>query len=273
MNRIYTTEEIVTIRDSYEKNGVALLKNFCVKKNLELVKEGIDFCLANPSPFSSKIQSTGGVFFHDYWTYKRNNSIKQLMSNHELVEVIKKIVETETLRLFHDHILIKNPLSPSTPWHHDRPYYFLDGPKVFSIWITPDKVDEENSLAFCAKSQKSGFTYVPVDFEKTTNISSHSSLKILDENSLIEESKNGIIVYRMQPGDAVIFNNKTLHRSLPSSATSKRSALSLRLVGDDTTLTTVCVENPQPPFHKFGMDLTEGNALDDTWFPSLPLSS
>jgi len=270
---MYDKKQLNNIKKNYSNYGVALLKNFCSNKNLSLVKKAVDFCVNNPSPFSSKINSSGGVFFHDYWTYKRNKYIKQLLSDPNLINTIKKIVSTKNLKFFHDHTLIKNPKSPSTPWHHDRPYYFLKGPKVFSVWITPDKVDEDNSLAFCINSHKSKYDYLPVHFDDKSNLLSHPSLKILDEESLSKESKNGIIVFKMQPGDAVIFHNKTLHRSLPSSENKKRSALSLRLVGDDTRLTKICVNNPQPPFHKFGMKLRENGKLDENWFPTLPFKT
>ena len=254
----------------YEKDGAVLIKNFVVGEDLNNVKEAIEFCLNNPSPFSSKIDNKASTFFHDYWTYKRNNYVKNILSNAETIEKIKKVTGNKDISFFHDHVLIKNPSSPSTPWHHDRPYYFIDGPNNFSIWITPDNVSEENSLAFCAGSHKSKNIYIPVDFNDVSQLTNDPSLKKLDEEALINESQNGILVFRMSPGDAIIFHNRTLHRSMPSSSESRRSALSLRMIGDDCTLTKVCCSNPQPPFHKFGMELTEGNKPDKNWFPELP---
>ena len=104
-----------------------------------------------------------------------------------------------------------------TPWHHDRPYYFIDGPKNFSIWITPDDIDEENSLAFCAGSHKSDNIYIPVNFDDVSDLANEPTLKELDKVALAKEAENGILIFKMSPGDAIFFHNRTLHRSLPSS--------------------------------------------------------
>ena len=272
-NLINVTTMFGQLNFLYNRDGAVLVKDFLTNKDLELTKSAINFCIKNPSPFSSKITNgkKNSVFFSDYWTYKRNNFIQNLLSKKEIVKKIKEITGNKDVYFFHDHVLVKDPGSPSTPWHHDRPYYFLDGPNNFSIWITPDEVSEENSLAFCAGSHKSNNIYVPINFNDGSDLQSHPDLKKLDEQALMKESKNGILVFKMKPGDAIIFNNKTLHRSMPSSPDKARSALSLRMLGDNCKLTNFCCSNPQPPFQNFGMELVEGASIDIKWFPKLPL--
>ncbi len=265
------------LNNYYLKNGAVLVKNFLNNDNLELVKSAINFCQEKPGPFSSKIsdkKNKGNVetaFFHDYWTYKRNNFIQKLLKDKNIIDKIKKISGNKNVKFFHDHILVKKPSAPSTPWHHDRPYYFIDGPNNFSIWITTTNISEENSLAFCAGSHKSEKVYIPIDFDDVSELSNDPSLSTLDDDALKKESENGILIFNMSPGDAIFFHNRTLHRSLPTSSKSTRSALSLRMLGDNAFLTKICCTNPQPPFHKFGMKLEEGGKIDDEWFPSLPL--
>tara|TARA_B100001063_G_C16708996_1_gene526934 strand:+ start:62 stop:874 length:813 start_codon:yes stop_codon:yes gene_type:complete len=266
-----------SLNEFYKKNGAVLVKNFLNTENLELVKSAISFCEEKPSPFSSKISNKknknkkDSTFFHDYWTYKRNNFLQKLLKDKNIIEKIKEISGNKNVRFFHDHILVKQPAAPSTPWHHDRPYYFIDGPNNFSIWITTSEVSEENSLAFCSGSHKSKKVYVPINFDDVSELSNDTSLATLDSDALKKESENGILIFNMSPGDAIFFHNKTLHRSLPTSLKHTRSALSLRMVGDDAFLTKICCTNPQPPFHKFGMNLEEGGKIDDEWFPNLPL--
>ena len=260
------------IREKFEKNGVALIKDFCSSEDLlKLVRSSIEFCLNNPSPFARKINNGNGDFFYDYWTYKRNKSIKELLKSKDLINKIKLISGNENLNFFHDHILVKYNSAPDTPWHQDRPYYFVDGKKNFSIWITTDYIQENSSLAFCRKSHLSGNEYLPVSFENKKIIGNNDFLKELNNEIIYEESTNGIEIYNMKPGDAIIFNNKTIHKSMPSASDKSRSALSLRFIGDDAFITKKYV-NATPPFDKFGMKVEEGANPDIKWFPELPLS-
>ena len=164
---IYTKLEIENIRQNFFENGAVILKNFCSHDRLNLVKQAIKFSIINPSPFGKKINNNKSEFFYDFWTYKRNEPLKKLLSDITFIETIKSIADTKRLNFFHDHILVKKASAPSTPWHQDRPYYFVNGPKNFSIWITPDNISEENSLAFCSGSHKSGNEYIPVDFSSS----------------------------------------------------------------------------------------------------------
>lgn len=258
--------------EKYSSDGVVLVKNFVTENLLELVNKAIQYCEKYPSPFSTKNLNDKSSFFYDYWTYNRNASIQSLLSNEDLIDKIKKITGTKNLNFFHDHVLVKNKGAQVTPWHHDRPYYFVDGPNNFSVWITPDDVEEDNSLAFCAGSHNTNNLYVPINFKDKSMLHSDENFKRLDDEEFRKVSSNGILIYNMKPGDAIFFHNKTLHRSLVSSKLKKRRALSLRMLGDNSVLTNICAKNPEPPFEKLGMKITEGASPDQKWFPKLPLN-
>ena len=262
--------DINSIKNDYLNNGVALIKNFCKDKYLDLVKKAIQFSIDNPSPFSKKINNGEGDFFYDYWTYKRNKNIQELLMSQEFINKIKEISSSTKISFFHDHILVKYKSAPDTPWHQDRPYYFIDGKNNFSIWITIDDINENSSLAFCSKSHLSGNEYLPVSFENKKIVGKNSFLSELNEDALNKEAANGIQIFNMKAGDAIIFNNKTIHKSLPSSSLKTRSALSLRFIGDNAFLTHKFV-NATPPFDKMGMEISEGLKPNEKWFPALPL--
>jgi ectoine hydroxylase-related dioxygenase (phytanoyl-CoA dioxygenase family) len=61
------------------------------------------------------------------------------------------------MRIFHEHVLVKEPkTSESTSWHHDQPYYCVDGEQVCSIWLPLDPVPKESGLEFVAGSHLLG---------------------------------------------------------------------------------------------------------------------
>ena len=51
------------------------------------------------------------------------------------------LMGSRSVRLFHEHVLVKEPNADvPTPWHHDQPYYCVDGDQNVSMWIALDAV-------------------------------------------------------------------------------------------------------------------------------------
>jgi hypothetical protein len=256
-----------SIKNSLAVDGVALIPGLLKNGELELLKASIEYGQKHPSPFGRTINQEGATFFNDFWTYQRNQYIRKILGQKYLSEVLRGIIPSyPNLRFFHDHILVKSPGAISTPWHQDRPYYVVDGPENFSIWITPDEILEDNSLAFICGSHLSGREYTPVSFSNSQEMGIYEGLFSLTNEEITRLSYLGIKIFRMNPGDALIFNNRTVHRSLSSSAKFSRSALSLRFICEDSWLTRRFI-NPAPPFHKMGLTFEEGDRCPDKWFP------
>jgi ectoine hydroxylase-related dioxygenase (phytanoyl-CoA dioxygenase family) len=58
-------------------------------------------------------------------------------------EVAARLMGSERVQMFHDHVLVKEPgTSKPTPWHQDGPYYFVEGTQTVSFWSPLDPVKE-----------------------------------------------------------------------------------------------------------------------------------
>ena len=143
------------------------------------------------------------------------------------------LMGASSVRLFHDHLLVKEPGTlDRTPWHQDQPYYCIDGAQTISYWIPLDPVSRESTLEFVAGSHAEGKWYMPRSFVKKTAM-------VFDEGALEEvpdveaDRCLPIIGWPMEPGDAVAFNMLTLHAAAGSPT--RRRVVSLRLTGDDVT--------------------------------------
>jgi ectoine hydroxylase-related dioxygenase (phytanoyl-CoA dioxygenase family) len=174
---------------------------------------------------------------------------------------------TKTVRLFHEHVLVKEPgADVPTPWHQDQPYYCVDGTDTVSLWIPLDSVPRERTLEFVAGSHKSGKYYRPERFNKTA----------LNENDGLEpvpdidnnRDKFNVIGWALEPGDAVAFNYLTLHGApANNSKVEQRRAFSLRLMGDNVRFARREGINTSPPFR--GVTLAHGAVMDAPEFPLL----
>ena len=262
------TKYLDQLRVKFRDDGVVHLPQLFKGSEIARLGDALDYARNNPSPMARETKDEQGntVFFTDFFTYKKNGLIRSILKDKEFTDLVAAITNARDLRLFHDHILIKNGLAPETPWHQDRPYYLVDGPISFSVWMTPDVVPDTESLAFIRGSHSLGREFAPVSFDDGQVIGGDTAFEELDELEIERLSLNGVLTFSLQPGDALLFDNRIVHKALRSQELANRRALSIRFVGEGAFLTERVV-NPTPPFHRMGLRIAEGKPVPDAWFP------
>jgi len=165
-----------------------------------------------------------------------------------------------------------------TPYHHDQPYYPVDGEKCVSLWIPLDPIKkEENSVRYVAGSHRWQKWFIPRKFETLANYDYNpasldsTDWKEKDYTTITEEFiKNGleneweVLSWDMEPGDLIAFNFRTLHGAPGNPTSSRRRVVALRFTGDDARITTKRPWQVSPPM--LG-GLAHGKPLDSATFP------
>lgn len=261
---------------NYQRDGVAVLRGALNEDALTLLALAIDHAASHPSPFSRNLADNGSTFFNDFDTWRKNAFIKTLADS--LAPICAEATGDTTLRLFHDHVIVKSGMAPKTPWHQDRPYYVVEGPNNFTIWCSPQSVPKEEGLQFIPGSHLNGCLYLPVEFtsgnpipedrkEAPKYFRGENDMTLLDDTELLKLiNKHGVWGTDMEPGDALIFDNRIVHKARRTENPAQRSSLSIRYLGDRATMTKRCV-NPTPPFDRMGLKFNEGDQPDSNWFP------
>ena len=169
-----------------------------------------------------------GEFVEDFCRWGDIPQYRAVVEASGMGRAAAELMGTGEVRLFHDHMLVKEAGSSiRTPWHQDQPYYCIDGSKTISFWIPLDPVSRSATPEFVAGTH-SGAWFMPRSFLAGNAL-------VFDEGTLeevpdIEADRDAfpILGWAMQPGDAVAFNMLTLHAAGP--ADSRRRA---RLVPAD----------------------------------------
>lgn len=251
--------------EQYQRDGVVLIRGLFADQ-VELLRAGVAANIENPGLYASNNEKAGqtGRFFDDYCNWTRIPEFQQAIRESPVAEVAADLMQSQSVQMFHDHVLVKEPgTSMATPWHQDGPYYFVEGEQTISFWSPLDEV-KEATLRCVAGSHKWEKEVLPTRWVSEEDF-------FPDEGQYMpvpDPDAEGMTVleYPMQPGDAVAFNYKTLHGARGNTSTSRRRAFSLRLVGDDARY----VERPgrtSPPFP--GHDMQPGQRLREDWFPIL----
>lgn len=232
------------------------------------IDDAIEENMRAPGPYAAEnvTDNDSGSFFDDYCNWERIPALRDIVENSPCAEAAARIMRSRSAQFFHDHILVKEPgTSKITPWHQDAPYYFVDGTQSVSFWIPIDPV-EDASLRLIKGSHLWDKMVLPVKWLNNDEFYPDSAdyLPVPDPDR--EPDKFETLEWRMAPGDAVLFDFRTVHGARANMTNRRRRALSLRWVGDDARY----VERPgrtSPPFPDHGM--SSGQRLREDWFPVL----
>ena len=253
----------------FSENGAILLKNTFDRDWLHILAEGIEKNRKDPGPYACQYtpQDDEGDFYDDYCNWSRIKEYNNFILNSPAAEIAGCLTKSSEIRIFHEHVLVKEPkTSESTPWHHDQPYYCVDGEQVCSIWLPLDPVPKESGLEFVAGSHLLGKMFMPIKFLTLKDYDypprCFDSIPDIDAH----RNKHKILSWDMEPGDCIVFHFKTLHSGKGNAHSEiRRRAFSSRWIGDDA----VFAERPgetSPPFPEL-RSFKQGDPMDHPLFP------
>ena len=248
----------------YADEGVVVIRGLFADW-VDTLREGVDKNIANPSPLvRDYTDKGGGRFFGDYCSWSRITEYREFLFDSGIADIALALMGGREARLFHEHVLVKEANTDiATPWHHDQPYYCVDGARNCSLWLALDPVPKSNSVEFIRGSHQWGKWYKPERFDRTPLYQRDDSEMLPD----IEANRDDydIVSWSLEPGDVVAFHFLTLHGAPPNrSQSQRRRGFSSRWIGDDATF-AVRKGKTSPPFSQ--CKLNHGDAIDGAEFP------
>jgi ectoine hydroxylase-related dioxygenase (phytanoyl-CoA dioxygenase family) len=264
-----------TLSDDFGRDGAVLLRGALDARWIDRLAEGVEINRTRPSRwahwYTDPDESVG--FWTDYVTWADVEPYRAVVFESGLADVAAALMQSRTARFFHEHVLVKEPgATERTPWHHDQPYYCVDGDQNVSMWIALDPVPASSGLRFIAGSHRWGRWFVPrrfVDHVAYADPAVASTDDRARRYELVpdldaELDRHRLLSWDVEPGDVVAFHFRTLHDAPGNDLPTRRRAVSLRWVGDDATFSTRPWEW-SPPFEPEA--LVPGAPLDDPRFP------
>ena len=256
--------------ESFRTDGAVVLRGLLRPAEVDGLRAGFDANLAHPSP-RAKVASSPedpGWFLEDFCCWQENAHYRNFIFSSALGEVAAGLMGSRCARLYHDHMLTKEPGTRArTPWHQDQPYYNIEGAQNCSFWIPVDPVRRESTLEFVAGSHR-GPWLMPRSFMD-------AQAKWFPEGTLVDlpdieaqRDQHRILGWALEPGDAVCFHMLTLHASAGVGAGARRRVFSVRVIGDDVRHAPRRWQT-SPNFPGLAQQLAPGAPLEHPLFPLL----
>jgi ectoine hydroxylase-related dioxygenase (phytanoyl-CoA dioxygenase family) len=256
--------------EDFRRDGAVCVRQALSPDEVALLREGIDANLAAPSPRAKVASRPGdpGLFIEDFCNWQDNPAYRRVVFESPLAALAGELTGSRTIRLYHDHMLTKEPGTRApTPWHQDQPYYNVEGKLNCSMWIPVDPVRRHSTLEFVAGSHR-GPWLMPRSFMD------HQA-KWFPEGSLAElpdiegtRAQQPILGWALEPGDVVCFHMLALHAAGGVDGDRRRRVFSVRFLGDDMR------HAPRrwatsPDFPGLAEELPDGAPMDHALFPLL----
>jgi ectoine hydroxylase-related dioxygenase (phytanoyl-CoA dioxygenase family) len=264
----------MSLKDEFARDGAIVLRGVVSPHELSLLTTGIDEVVRHPSP-RAKVASTPddpGFFIEDFSTWRDHPEFAEFVMHTKLSKIAAELTGSSTIRMYHDHVLVKEPgTRQRTPWHQDQPYYDVEGQQNVSFWIPVDPVAQKDCLELIAGTHR-GPWLMPRSFLD-------DQAKWFPEGSLTEmpdfenhRDDYRIVSWDLEPGDAIAFHMLTVHGAPGVSGTNRRRVFSLRVLGDDMVYAPrnwVTSPDMRAVMSAEEDQRVAGESLRGEWFPQL----
>ena len=254
---------------SFKEFGAVLLPKVISEGWVKKLREGVEYNMSTPGKYTRNYtdKNSPGRFFGDYCNWDRIPEYKSFFFESPAANLASQLMGSSKVNLFHEHVLVKEPgTQERTPWHHDQPYYCVNGKDTCSLWIPLDPVPKETCVQFIAKSHRWGKWFTPTKFVGTDYTNKDEGFEPMpDIDSEIDRYE--VLSWDLAPGDCIAFNFLTVHGAPGNiSKVSRRRAFAARFTGDDARFVRRSGEM-SPPFPE--VSLKPGDKLDCETFPVL----
>ena len=251
----------------FRRDGAVILRRAFDRDWIDRLAQGVDRNLAEPGPFAHHYVSDtdgAGAFFGDYCNWRRIPEYRDFAFHSPAASIAARLLGASKINLFHEHVLVKEPGSPApTPWHHDQPYWTVDGEQVCSLWVPLDAVARETCVEFVAGSHRWGKWFTPKRFVDGDDHATNEGETAPDIDA--NRDAHTILGWDLDPGDCIAFHALALHGAPGNTSTSRRRrAVAWRFTGDDARFARRD-GLMSPPFDE--VTLTPGAAMDCETFP------
>jgi ectoine hydroxylase-related dioxygenase (phytanoyl-CoA dioxygenase family) len=256
--------------DAFQRDGAVCLRQALSKGDVALLRRGIDANLACPSA-RAKVASRPddpGRFIEDFCSWQENEHYRRFIFHSPLAAIAGALMQSRTVRLYHDHMLTKEPgTRQRTPWHQDQPYYNIEGRQNASFWIPVDPVSRAATLELVAGSHLGPWLMPRTFMDAQAKWFPEGALSDLPDIDAHRE-RHRILGWQIEPGDVVCFHMLTLHTSAGVEGGARRRVFSVRFLGDDIVHAPRAWKT-SPDFPGLVGALPPGAPMDHPLFPLL----
>jgi ectoine hydroxylase-related dioxygenase (phytanoyl-CoA dioxygenase family) len=166
----------------------------------------------------------GKAFLQSFNLWRLDPAIARFVLSKRFARVAATLLDVESVRLYHDQALCKEPGGGRTPWHQDQYYWPLDTDRTITLWMPlVDVPADVGSMTFASGSHRLGDL-------RGRAISDESDAELA---ALIADRGLATHTYgAMRAGDATFHAGWTIHSAGANPTDTLRTVMTVIYVAD-----------------------------------------
>ena len=226
--------------EQLERDGVVCLRNLLDRETILALRDEADRAVAEPSSEARFVNAAGDpqIFYYEFNLWRRHSLIRETTFNSHLADVAAALMRSEHVTLYYTNTFVKDPGAADkiTPWHEDGSYSRFVGDNVINMNISFDAMPATTTLKFKQGSHlradplSIGPTFVPgVEYQDAMP----EQAPMPTQQEL--EARFRTIYWAVEPGDALIFYQRTFHAGPGNTLPTRRHSTAFNFAGDGVT--------------------------------------
>jgi ectoine hydroxylase-related dioxygenase (phytanoyl-CoA dioxygenase family) len=223
----------------YERDGVVCLRRVADRALVDRLRADSDRAAAEPKGIHMRLG--GGpddprFFFFEYQLQERFESFRELIWKTAVPDYTLALLRSKTLGLYYTNTFVKEggAVNKVTPWHQDGGYSRVRGRNVTNFYVVLDPMPAATTVRFIQGSHAPGLEYRPVDDDWSAIPENPLAYRQVPHPPMSRLRAAGATIgWPLEPGDALVFSQFTMHGAPGNSLPTRRHAVALVLAGDD----------------------------------------
>jgi hypothetical protein len=212
-----TQDEIAAFR----RDGAALLKGKFDPSWIEMLREGVDADMADPSPTLTRHtrDPDAPAYWEDFWVWSRFPQFERFVRRSPCAPIAAELLGAPSVNLVMDNWFLREAGSASRPpFHQDLAYFDFEG-TMCVLWLPLEPVSKENGIAFIRGSHLWDKLFMRVRFGDGHRADAGACMVNGREYHLppdveADPGAYDLLQWDLDLGDCIYFDMRTLHGGL-----------------------------------------------------------
>ena len=218
------------LRHAYATDGVVCLRAAFDAEWLAVAADAIEQGRANPGPMhvDYSAETKPGTYCGDFWIWRHVPAMRTFIFESPAARIAGELMDVPSVMLVTDKWLIREAGAVNkAPWHHDAPYFDLDG-KWCVLWMALEPVGPGEGIVVLKGSHRWGRTFMPESFAGTGPKAEVQGPYERTPDFARELQRHAPVEYNLEPGDCLVFDAFTVH-GVPSDRPAARASRRLTM--------------------------------------------